>query len=138
MEEDSALDLLVTILAVAIFLPIMMVQFAYFMSDNVGGFNVVIEKSAMVTETEIVPTKREVTTEDLILMLVVADRYSPSPKTLDINLGNGREVININNEFLGNKTFYLQRVASIIGAMGDPIDIDLFVGPSGPRFWGIR
>lgn len=85
-ESDDAFDVLILIMVVAVFTPIMIYCSIPLFKGEVGGFNVQIEKTALETEREIVPVVNKITTNDVLLMLVVADRFTPQPKHINMNV----------------------------------------------------
>lgn len=134
-QADDALDIVVLIIIVALFIPMVVKASIPLFSGNIGGFNTQIEKTAYQTESEIIPVKREINTDDVLLSLVVADRYTPLPKKLKINVGDGEQEIAIDNFYLENKIEGLNRAKSVMPTLKD-VNLDLYVGPSGMRYWG--
>ncbi|MEQ7052187.1 hypothetical protein ABN764_16150 [Paenibacillaceae sp. P-4] len=142
-EADDALDLMTLIMALAIFTPIMIYCAVPLFQGHVGGFGVQIEKTALETESEIIPTARVMTTNDVLMMLVVADRYTPEPKKLRLNMmGTPREFA-IDDVFLTNKELMLQEARSLL-PLSTPVQLSLFAGPrsdpsgTGMRFWEVH
>ncbi|MDX8360768.1 hypothetical protein [Cytobacillus sp. IB215316] len=143
MDGDDILDVLVLILVLVAFLPITINQAIPFYKGDLGGFDTQIEKTALKTESEIVPIARQLTTNDIMLMLVVADEYTPMPKSLHIvSEDTGgipvMQTININNDFLNSKTGDLINAKSTMNEIeSNLIKIDLYAGPSGMRYWQV-
>lgn len=136
-ESDEALDIIVLIAALAMFTAFMIYCSIPLFKGEVGGFDVLIEKSAPPTESEIVPDKPTFTTRDALLMVLVADRNTPEPRKLQIDMGGTPATITINEDFFGAKSEALNQVYSVIPSRQD-VKLELYTGPSGMRFWGIH
>ena len=67
-----------------------------------------IEKTALETKSEIVPTERVMTTDDIMLMLVVADRNTPLPKKIRLNTFGAPTEFSIDDNFFANKELMMQ------------------------------
>ncbi|WP_138755931.1 hypothetical protein [Paenibacillus sinopodophylli] len=136
-EADDAFDMIILIMVLAIFTPIMVYCSIPLFKGEVGGFNVQIEKTALETESEIVPSERKMTTNDVLLMLVVADKFAPEPRNIRLNVWSDTLEIPVNEEFLLNRELKLQEAK---GAMPDNIDVNmqLYSGPLGMRFWNVN
>lgn len=136
-EADDSFDIITLIMVLAVFTPIMIWCTIPFLKGDVGGFGVQIEKTALTTQREIIPEQRVRTTDDVILMLVVADEYTPRPKSILLNTGASPLLIPINDDFLADRIYMLQMAKTV---MPDriPIQLDLFVDPVGMRYWGVQ
>lgn len=130
MDTDDIIDVIVTVVILAIFTPIMISQTIPLMRGEMGGFDVQIEKSALPTAGEIAPIKNNFTSHDTILMLVVADEYFPEPRVVEVN----GTTINIDSAFLGNRISSLQLAAAAMPTVHN-MDYELYVGPGGKRKW---
>ena len=130
MNTDDIIDVVVTILILALFVPIMIGQTVPLLRGTLGGFDVQIEKTALPTRGEIAPIKNSFTSHDAILMLVVADDYFPDPRVVEIN----GTTINIDAAFLGNRVGALQQAAAAMPTVKD-MQYELYVGPTGKRKW---
>ena len=136
-EADDAFDIIILIMVLAIFTPIMIYQSIPFLKGDVGGFDVVIEKSAYQTESEIIPEKRQMTTEDVMLMVAVADPFMPEPRAMRISMTSPGMLIPFNDSFFANRMQYLITARTSLPP-NQPINAELFSGPSGTRFWNIQ
>lgn len=137
-ESDDAFDVLTLILALAIFLPIMILQTIPLFQGHVGGFGVQIEKTAQVTHAEIIPDERKVSTDDILLMLVVADSYTPEPKKIRLSTSGTPLEISLDNSFFNNKVLMLQEAKAAMPTTMEDVKLELFSGPSGMRFWDVH
>jgi hypothetical protein len=133
---DDAFDTIVLMAILMIFTPLLIFLSIPFYKSDLGGFNVAIEKTALRTTSEVVPIPRDLTTDDAILMLVVADRYTALPKKLEINMGAGVADVAIDNIFLGDRTVGLQTAAAAM-PVRSPMKLNLFVDNTGTRFWQV-
>lgn len=137
-ELDDAFDVMTLIMALAIFTPIMVVCILPFMHGDVGGFNVQIEKTARETETEITSPPAETwSTDDILMMLAVADKYTPKPKKLRLNTGGTLQEISIDDNFLANKVEALQN-AKLAMPSTVFVQMTLYSNSSGMRFWEVH
>lgn len=137
-ESDDAFDVLTLILSLALFTPIMVMFAIPLFQGKVGGFDVQIEKTARVTQAEIIPVRREVSTDDILLMLVVADTYTPEPKKLRINTAGTETIFSIDNDFFYDKITKLQLAKAAMPTTMDDVKLELFSGASGMRFWDVH
>jgi hypothetical protein len=137
MGSDDAFDTIILMAVLMIFTPIMIFLSIPFFNPHFGGFDTYVDKTALRTESEVIPIKRIFTTDDVILSLVVADRYTPLPKSIEINLGSGVADIPIDNSFLADRTASLQAAATAMPAT-IAVNMELFVGASGQRFWQVH
>lgn len=135
-ESDDAFDMILLIMTLAVFTPIMIYCSIPFFKGEVGGFNVQIEKTALETEGEIVPDERFMTSNDVLLMLVVADKFTPVPNHLQLNVTGRSAAVPIDEAFLQNKEGWLQTAK---GAMPvkEEVRLELYAGPSGMRYWNV-
>lgn len=136
-ESDDAFDAIILIMVLAIFTPIMIYCAIPFFKGDVGGFGVQIEKTALETKSEIVPTERDMTTDDVMLMLVVADRNTPLPKKIRLNTFGAPTEFSIDDNFLENKVLMLQNAKAAMPSTLK-VHLELFTGPSGMRFWDVH
>ena len=136
-ESDDAFDAIILIMVLAIFTPIMIYCAIPFFKGDVGGFEVQIEKTALETKSEIVPTERVMTTDDIMLMLVVADRNTPLPQKIRLNTFGAPTEFTIDDNFLANKVLMLQNAKAAMPST-IPVHLELFTGPSGMRFWDVH
>lgn len=136
-EADDAFDVITLIMTLAIFVPIMVMCAIPLFQGDVGGFDVLIEKSAPPTESEIVLQSPEFTTRDALLMLVVADQHTPEPKRMRLNVAGSPVEIALNDAFFVNRLALLQQAHA---AMPNQVDVklQLYAGPSGMRFWEVQ
>lgn len=135
-EADDAMDIITLVGVLALFVPIMIVCAIPFYKGDVGGFGVQIEKTALETNREIVPEPFEITTDHVMLMLVIADKFTPEPRAIRLNTYGSPTLIHIDDHFL------LERIGMLIQARSalpfdQPIQFDLYSGPSGMRFWDV-
>jgi hypothetical protein len=136
-EADDALDIITLMGVLILFVPIMVYCTIPFMMGNVGGFGVQIEKSAPETNSEIPASPPEVfTTDEILLMLAVADKNAPKPKNVRLNVGAVLE-IPINDDFLANKIEVIQS-AKLTMPVTEPVQMTLHSGTSGMRFWEVH
>lgn len=137
-ETDDAFDVIILIMTLAIFVPFMVYCTVPLFKGEVGGFNVQIEKTALETEAEIIAdSKEKLTTNDVLLMLVIADQFTPEPRKIRFNVAGNAVERPLDDEFLLNKEYGIQYAKAV---MPDNIniDLDLYVGPSGMRFWNVK
>ncbi|QMV40502.1 hypothetical protein [Cohnella cholangitidis] len=135
-QADDAFDFVTLIAALIIFTPILVFIMVPFLKGDVGGFDVQIEKTARVTEAEIIPENRQLTTNDVLLMLAVADKYTPSPNNIRLSVNGSFEIPLDDN-------FFIDRAATVRAAkaaMPDnvPVKLELFSGAAGLRFWDVQ
>src|SRR5690606_38490160 len=110
-EGDDAFDLISLILVLALFTPVLVSYAVPLLRGEVGGFGVQIEKTARVTEGEVEPEPpRAVRSDDLLLMLVVADKQGAAPQTLDIN----GVFIQLDDQFFAQKAFGIESVRQLL------------------------
>lgn len=131
--SDANIDLLIIVLVMAMTAPILFGVCEKLMTGDFGGFNTLIEKTATSTSAEIIPVKRVITRDDVMLMFAVADAYVQSPNVYDVN----GTPIEIDDAFLANRTLDLVTAYSAMPD-NDPKKMTLYVGPAGPRFWRIE
>ncbi|QGQ98788.1 hypothetical protein EHS13_29890 [Paenibacillus psychroresistens] len=148
-EADDAFDIISLIMVLAIFVPIMVYCAIPYFQGDVGGFGVQIEKAALGKESEIVPTPRPITTNDVMLMLVVADKNARAPQKIRISLSGPSGIhteIPLDAEFFSNRALKLQD-AKLVMPTTVPIYLQLYSGPSissdmsdlsGMRFWDVK
>lgn len=136
-EADDALDIVTLIAVMAVFVPIMMICAIPFFKGDVGGFGVQIEKTALETESEIVPMKPEFTTNDVLLMLVIADRYAPEPRAIRLNTYNAPMLIPFDDSFFTSRTTHLLEARRVM-PNSLPVKLELYVGSQGMRFWEVQ
>ncbi|RED52806.1 hypothetical protein [Cohnella lupini] len=136
-EADDSFDAIILIMVLAIFTPVMIYCAIPFFKGDVGGFGVQIEKAAPSTESEIVPTRRVIKANDILLMLVVADKYAPQPKKITLNPSGSPSEFSLDSAFLNNKALYLQDAKAALPANVN-VRLSLYSGPSGMRFWGVN
>lgn len=98
METDEVIDVGISIIILAIFLTLMMPHMIKARYDY-GGFDTLIEKTAIKTEQSLQPIQKYYTKNDIILMLSVTDEYEPNPRRFNID---GLTVI-IDSSFLQNR-----------------------------------
>lgn len=136
-EADDAFDMILLIMVVAVFTPIMVYCSIPFFKGEVGGFHVQIEKTALETEREVIPVEQALTTDDVLLMLVIADKFTPEPQNVRLNVAGASLEMPIDEPFLLDKAAKLQ-IAK--GVMPDERDVimELYSGPAGMRFWNVR
>lgn len=150
-EADDAFDVITLIMVLAIFTPIMIYCAMPFFKGDVGGFGVQIEKAALATKSEIIPIERPITTDDIMLMLVVADSNTPSPKKIRLSptgiAGPHTEFL-LDDIFFANKALKLQEAKAALPAVPAPfVHLTLYSGISnasdltdltGMRFWDMH
>lgn len=130
MNTDDIIDVIVTIVIIALFSAIAIANTMPLYKGDLGGFNVQVDKTALPTKGEIIPMKKDFTTHDTILMLAIADDYFPEPRVVEIN----GITINIDSAFLQNRTLALMQAAAAMPSNGN-MTYELYVGPSGKRKW---
>ncbi|WP_105614118.1 hypothetical protein [Vallitalea okinawensis] len=135
--SDDAFDFVILMCVLVIFVPIMVTYSVPLLKGEVGGFDTQIEKTALKTSGEIIPHKREMTTADVLLMLVIADRYTPEPKNLQININAPSNEIILDDNFLYNKREGIQ-IAYAAMPNTVPIQLKLYVGENGMRKWVVE
>jgi len=135
-QADDAFDFVTLIAALVIFTPILLFIMVPFLKGDVGGFDVQIEKTARVTEAEIIPEQRQLSANDVLLMLAVADKYTPSPNNIKIVV-NGSIEIAIDDNFFNNRAEAVKGAKTV---MPDnvPVKLELYAGPNGMRFWSVQ
>ncbi|WP_239617488.1 hypothetical protein [Cohnella mopanensis] len=135
-QSDDAFDLITLICALVIFTPIMVFVMVPFLNGHVGGFDVQIDKTARVTNAEIIPVHRQLKANDVVLMLAVADRYGPDPNKIRLSV-NGSIEIKIDEDFFVNKA---EKVIEAKTAMpvNENVKLQLFSDQLGMRFWDVQ
>ena len=136
-EADDALDLIVLIAALAVFSAMMIYCTIPLFKGDVGGFDVLIEKSAPPVASEIDPDPPVFTTRDALLMVLVADRNTPEPRKLRFDMGGETTTVAIDDNFFGAKAETLNLVNGIIPTR-QKVKLELYSGPSGMRFLDIH
>ncbi|GFN30938.1 hypothetical protein [Paenibacillus xylaniclasticus] len=136
-ESDDALDLIILVATLAVFSVVMITCSIPLFKGEVGGFDVLIEKSAPPTVSEIEPDPPSFTTRDALLMVLIADRNTPQPRQLRINMGGTPTTVTIDENLFGARADALNLVNSAIPARQD-VKLELFAGPDGMRFWDIH
>jgi|GEM_PF-1072111 len=135
-ETDDAFDLITLVMVLAIFTPIMVYCAIPFFKGDVGGFDVQIDKTALSTESEIVPQDPKRTVADLLMMLVVADANTPQPKQLRLDFSGVQQPFALDEHFFSDRSEELQAAKSMLPAnLAACTRLRLFVGPAGMRFW---
>lgn len=129
---DAYTELLIIILVIAMTAPSFFNISLKLMRSDFGGFGTQIEKTAMRTTAEIKPLGRELTRDDIMLMLAVTDTYVQEPR---MYLVNGTAIY-IDEAFLENRTLSLVVGYSAMPA-NVPMKMKLHCGPSGVRYWSI-
>ena len=133
-EADDAFDLISIILALALFTPILISCTVPFLRGEVGGFGVQIEKTARITEDVIVPrTPLPTSDDDFLLMLAVADRNSPIPRTLEIN----GMTFEMDEAFFINKVYAVEQVREAL-PRDEEVEIRLFGNPTQLEYWQVK
>lgn len=133
-EGDDAFDLISLILVLALFTPILFSYTVPLLRGEVGGFGVQIEKTARVTEGELEPEPpRIIRSDDLLLMLVVADKQGAAPKTLDIN----GVVVQLDDSFFAQKAAAIESVRTLL-TPGRELTFRLYGNESRMEYWEIR
>lgn len=135
--SDDAFDFIGLMFVLVLFVPIMVIYSIPLFKGDVGGFDTRIEKTALKTDGEIIPKKRQMTTDDVLLMLVIADRYTPLPAKLQINTYAPSAEIAIIDQFFSNKRHYIQQAYTAM-PIQVPIDLKLYVGKDGMRKWVVE
>lgn len=133
MNVDDYIDYLVTILLLALFIPITVSNMIPLYTQKIGGFDVQIEKTALKTQGEIIPYEKTFTSHNTMLMLAIADAYSADPDTLEIN----GTTIQIDETFLGNRISALHNAYNAMPTV-EKMSVELYVDSNGPRKWVIK
>ncbi len=133
MHSDDLIDGIIMLLLLSLFIPFTLTHARPLYKGEFGGFAVQIEKTCLKTIGEIIPSKRSFTSHDTILLLAIADDYSPNPRVIEIN-GTS---INIDTNFLTNRIKALQDAHTAM-PVNCNMTLDLYVGPSGLRKWVIK
>jgi len=136
-ESNDAFDLIILIMLLAVFTPFMVYYSIPFFKGEVGGFNVQIEKTAFETAREIYNKPAEMKTNDALLMLVIADEFAPEPRKLKFNGGTSSLEVPIDDVFLLNRTAYILGAKEVM-PYNREIDLQLYIGPSGMRYWNVK
>lgn len=136
-EADDAFDTITLIMTLAIFIPLMVMCAIPLFQGDVGGFDVLIEKSAPPTESEIVPQRPVMTTQDVMLMLVVADKHTPQPQRIRLNMTGSPVEFVLDDAFFVNRLALLQQAHAAMPHNGE-VQLQLYSGPSGMRFWDVH
>lgn len=131
---DDALDVVLLMMVLVIFIPIMVLYTTPLLNGNVGGFDTQIEKTALKSSGEIVPVKKELRSEDVLLMFVVADEYTPSPEKIQINIDSPSEVFELDDNFLQNKRQTIIKANTALPAK-EKVKVELYVNDTGMRKW---
>jgi len=132
MDEglDIGLDFMAVIIAMMICIPFLFSTTMFFLTDQFGGFDShIIDKTALETSSEIIPTARVIDRDDIMLMLAIADEYALSPVTYNINGYS----ITVNDAYLADKIPYMINAFAAMDA--SPKKFTLYYGNSGPRYW---
>ncbi len=148
-DMDDEFDVLLLIAVLMLFTPMMLYYTIPYFKGEVGGFDVQIDKTAMESNSEIVPTPRTVTTDDMLYMLLVADKYTPPPGKFRMVDGTELLEYEMNEEFFRNREAYLEEVRLTIpeylpvdihlqAGAADPEDPDDWSGWSGMQHWQVE
>ncbi|MCT4687531.1 hypothetical protein [Vallitalea sp.] len=132
MQTDDMIDIVTTVIILAILIPITISLARPFYRNELGGFGVQIEKTALKTQGELLPNKKEFNSNDTMLLLAVADEYFPEPKIIEIN----GAVINIDSVFFTNRIPALQAAYAAMPTVRN-MNIQLYVGKNIQRKWVI-
>lgn len=132
MHTDDMIDIVTTVIILAILIPITVSLARPFYRNELGGFGVQIEKTALKTQGELLPNKKDFNSNDTMLLLAVADEYFPEPKIIEIN----GTVINIDSVFFTNRIPALQAAYAAMPTVRD-MNIQLYVGKEIQRKWVI-
>ncbi|WP_273321518.1 hypothetical protein [Vallitalea guaymasensis] len=132
MHTDDMIDIVTTVIILAILMPITVSLARPFYRDELGGFGVQIEKTALKTQGELLPNRKDFNSNDAMLLLAVADEYFPEPKIIEIN----GTVINIDSVFFTNRIPALQAAYAAMPTVRD-MNIQLYVGKDIQRKWVI-
>ncbi|GMQ63553.1 hypothetical protein [Vallitalea maricola] len=132
MQTDDMIDIVTTVIILAILIPITVSLARPFYRNELGGFGVQIEKTALKTQGELLPNKKDFNSNDTMLLLAVADEYFPEPKIIEIN----GTVINIDSVFFTNRIPALQAAYAAMPTVRD-MNIQLYVGKEIQRKWVI-
>jgi hypothetical protein len=130
MRTDDIIDIVLTIVILAIFTPILIANAIPLFKSDTGGFNVQIEKAALDTSGEIAPAEPPFNSHDVLFMMTIADRYTPNPKAISIN---GVD-ITLSETFFVNRTTALMAASTAMPTVSD-MGYKLHVGPMGLRKW---
>lgn len=139
-EVEISIDLVIMILCSTVFALFMLPIMFHMVTGNFGGFDTQIEKTALPTGGEMLPpVDPTLSNGDVVLIVAVADRYTPMPGKLNIR---GTE-IPLKNYKVDNTThsFEAERVALIQSAYNacdwnNPTGKwDLVSGPDGKMYW---
>lgn len=137
MGADDMFDTIVLVAVLAILTPIMLFVTSDMFRGNFGGFGVQIEKTALHTDATIIPVERKKTTEDVMLMLAVADQYEPLPLDFQLSVDNADgPTVRVDTNFLYSRAFGFQTAFAAMTSGGN-VKYDLFVGNAGMRKWVI-
>lgn len=131
---DDALDVILLMMVLVVFVPIMVLYTTPLLDGDVGGFDTQIEKTALKSTGEIVPVKKELKSEDVLLMFVVADEYTPSPKKIQINIDSPSEEFALDDAFLQNKRATIIKANNALPAK-EKVKVELYVNDTGMRKW---
>ncbi|QUH29117.1 hypothetical protein [Vallitalea guaymasensis] len=132
MQTDDMIDIVTTVIILAILIPITVSLARPFYRNELGGFGVQIEKTALKTQGELLPNNKDFNSNDTMLLLAVADEYFPEPKIIEIN----GTVINIDSVFFTNRIPALQSAYAAMPTVRD-MNIQLYVGKDIQRKWVI-
>lgn len=132
MHTDDMIDIVTTVIILAILIPITVSLARPFYRNELGGFGVQIEKTALKTQGELLPNNKDFNSNDTMLLLAVADEYFPEPKIIEIN----GTVINIDSVFFTNRIPALQAAYAAMPTVRD-MNIQLYVGKDIQRKWVI-
>ncbi|WP_113672719.1 hypothetical protein [Vallitalea guaymasensis] len=132
MHTDDMIDIVTTVIILAILIPITVSLARPFYRNELGGFGVQIEKTALKTQGELLPNNKDFNSNDTMLLLAVADEYFPEPKIIEIN----GTVINIDSVFFTNRIPALQAAYAAMPTVRD-MNIQLYVGKEIQRKWVI-
>lgn len=114
MHTDDMIDIVTTIVILAIFIPITFKLAQPFYKGKLGGFGIQIEKTALKTKGELLPNEITFTPDDVILMLAIQDEYFPEPKVIEIKTHSRSTIINIDDAFFINRSSILHSTYSFL------------------------
>lgn len=134
MQTDDMIDIVTTVIILAILIPITVSFARPFYEKELGGFGVQIEKTALKTQGELLPNKKDFNPNDVMLLLAIADEYFPEPKIIEIN----GTVINIDSVFFTNRIPALQTTYAALPTQKDKnMKLELYVSKDIQRKWVI-
>lgn len=86
-EVDIMAELLIGVVAAVAFIPMTFTCYNSITKNPYGAYDSYVDKSALETDAETINTKFALSKDDVMLSLLISDRYTPQPKFIKVTDG---------------------------------------------------